>query len=124
MIKIKSTLEIEKIKKSCEIVEETLKLLRRHIQPGVTTIQLDKLTHNFIIERGATPAFLNYRGYPATICVSINECVVHGIPNNRRLKEGDIIGVDVGVKFQGYYGDAAITVGVGEISKEAKEIME
>jgi len=124
LIKIKSAVEIDKIRKSCEIVAETLKMLRRHIQPGVTTIELDKLAHNFIIERGATPAFLNYRGYPATICASINECVVHGIPNNRKLKEGDIIGIDVGVKFQGYYGDAAITVGVGEISKEAKEIMD
>jgi len=124
LIKIKSAVEIDKIRKSCEIVAETLKLLKRHIQPGVTTIELDKIAYDFIIKKGAIPAFLGYRGYPATICVAINEIVVHGIPDNGKLKEGDIIGVDMGVKFNGYYGDAAITVGVGEISKKAKEIMD
>lgn len=124
MIKIKSAVEIDKIRKSCEIVTETLELLKKHIQPGVTTIKLDKIAYDFIVKKGAIPAFLEYRGYPSTICVAINEVVVHGIPDNRKLKEGDIIGIDVGVKFNGYYGDAAITVGVGEISKNAKRLID
>lgn len=124
MIKIKSPIEIEKINKACKIVANTLETVKKYIQPEITTAQLDQLAYNFIIEQGATPAFLGYRGYPATICASINECVVHGIPNNRKLKEGDIIGIDVGAKFQGYFGDAAITVGVGKISREAKELMD
>ena len=124
MIKIKSSIEIEKMSKACRIVAETLILLKKHVQPGVTTIGLDKIAYDFIIEQGATPAFLGYSGYPATICASVNECVVHGIPNDRKLKEGDIIGIDVGAKIQGYFGDAAITVGVGRISREAKELMD
>jgi len=124
LIKIKSSIEIEKMSKACRIVAETLILLKKHVQPGVTTIGLDKIAYDFIIEQGATPAFLGYSGYPATICASVNECVVHGIPNDRKLKEGDIIGIDVGAKIQGYFGDAAITVGVGRISREAKELMD
>jgi methionyl aminopeptidase len=124
LIKIKSAVEIDKIRKSCEIVVETLELLKKYIQPGVTTIKLDKIAYDFIMKKGAIPAFLGYRGYPATICVAINEVVVHGIPDNRKLKEGDIIGIDVGVKFNEYYGDAAITVGIGEISKNAKRLMD
>jgi methionyl aminopeptidase len=124
MIKIKSAIGIDKIRKSCEIVAQTLKLLKKYLQPGITTIKLDKIAYDFIIKKGAIPAFLGYRGYPATICVAINEVVVHGIPNNRKLKEGDIIGIDVGVKFNGYYGDAAITVGIGEVSKNAKRLID
>lgn len=124
MIKIKSPAEIDKIKKACDIVIETQELLKKHIVPEITTVQLDKLAYDFIVNKSAIPAFLGYNGYPATICASINDCVVHGVPNNKKLKKGDIISVDVGVKFDGYFGDAAFTMGVGEISNDAEKLLD
>ena len=124
MIIIKSLREIELLRKSNIIVAEVLKKLKGMITPGVTTKELDQVAEDWIRSRGGIPAFKGYRGYPATLCTSINEEVVHGIPSQRKLKEGDIISIDVGVNFKGYFGDAAMTFPVGEIDEEAKRLME
>lgn len=106
------------------IVADTLQELAGAIRPGITTIQLDTLARQYIQKSGARPAFLGYHGFPATICTSLNEEVVHGIPGLRRLKAGDIISIDVGVFYKGYYGDAAATFPVGEVSPLAKRLLE
>jgi len=124
VIIIKSLREIELLRKSNIIVAEVLKKLKGMITPGVTTKELDQVAEDWIRSRGGIPAFKGYRGYPATLCTSINEEVVHGIPSQRKLKEGDIISIDVGVNFKGYFGDAAMTFPVGEIDEEAKRLME
>jgi methionyl aminopeptidase len=124
MVIIKSPREIEHLKKSNVIVAEVFEKLKEMIVPGVTTKELDQVAEEYILEKGARPAFKGYRGFPATLCISINEEVVHGIPNQRRLKEGDIVSIDVGVNFIGYFGDAAITLPVGEIDPEAKRLLE
>jgi methionyl aminopeptidase len=124
MIIIKSPREIEHLKKSNVIVAEVFEKLKEMIAPGVTTKELDQVAEEYILQKGARPAFKGYRGFPATLCISINEEVVHGIPNQRRLKEGDIVSIDVGVNFIGYFGDAAITLPVGEIDPEAKRLLE
>jgi len=105
------------------LVAQTLEALKGLISPGVTTEELDRFAEEFIRERGGIPAFKGYRGYPKTLCVSVNEEVVHGIPDKRRLKEGDIVSLDLGVVIDGYYGDAAITVAVGEVSEVAKRLI-
>lgn len=123
MIYLKSQREIEKIRKSCQLVAQTLEALKELIKPGVTTEELDRFAEEFIRRKGGIPAFKGYRGYPKTLCVSVNEEVVHGIPDKRRLKEGDIVSLDLGVVIDGYYGDAAITVAVGEVSELAKRLI-
>jgi methionyl aminopeptidase len=105
-------------------VARTLDMLGREIRPGVTTAALDRLAETFIRDHGGRPAFKGYRGFPATICPSVNEEVVHAIPGPRRLSDGDMIGVDVGVEMNGYYGDSARTFAVGEVSAEAKRLMQ
>jgi methionyl aminopeptidase len=115
MIILKSKSEIEKMAVACHIVAEVLELLVHAVRPGLTTLELDALAERNIRARGAVPAFKGYRGFPNTLCVSINEQVVHGIPSKRRLRAGDIIGLDLGAKWEGYYGDAAVTVPVGQI---------
>ena len=124
MIIIKSPREIEQLKRSNAIVAEVFRKLEGMIVPGVTTRELDEVAEDYIRFKGARPAFKGYRGFPASLCTSINEEVVHGIPGQRRLKEGDIIGLDVGVNYQGYFGDAAITFPVGEVDAEAKRLLE
>jgi len=124
VIIIKSPREIEQLKKSNLIVAEVFQELRRMVAPGVMTRELDQVAGEIILSKGATPAFKGYRNYPATLCVSINEEVVHGIPGPRKLKEGDIVSIDVGVILQGYFGDAAITFPVGEIDQGAKRLLE
>jgi methionyl aminopeptidase len=124
MIIIKSSREIEQLKKSNAIVAEVFEKLKRMISPGVTTKELDEVAEEYILSKGARPAFKGYRGFPATLCISINEEVVHGIPSQRRLKGGDIVSLDVGVNFVGYFGDAAITLPVGEIDPEAKRLLD
>ncbi len=124
MIVLKSPAEIAKMRKACAIVAETLLKLEEAARPGVTTQDLDRLAEEALHAAGATPAFKGYRGYPAVLCVSINSEVVHGIPSPRRvLKEGDIVGLDFGAIVDGYYGDSAITVGVGRVSPEAERLM-
>ena len=124
MIIIKSSREIEQLKKSNAIVAEVFEKLKGMIHPGVTTKELDEVAEEYILLKGARPAFKGYRGFPATLCISINEEVVHGIPSQRQLKEGDIVSLDVGVNFVGYFGDAAVTLPVGEIDPEAKRLLE
>ena len=124
MISIKSEREISLMKKAGNIVYRTHKYLEPYIKPGVTTKELDKLAYDFIISQDATPSFLNYEGYPASICTSINEEVVHGIPSNRKLKNGDIIGIDIGACYQGYHGDSAWSYIVGSVSREKAYLLE
>jgi methionyl aminopeptidase len=115
--------EIEKIRVSAQLVAMTLRELGRAVRPGITTAELDRLAETFIRDHGAKPAFKGYRGFPASICSSVNEEVVHGMPGPRTLCEGDIIGIDVGAEKDGYFGDSAFTFPVGETSDEARNLM-
>lgn len=124
VIIIKSPREIEHLKRSSAIVAEVFQELKKVIEPGITTHELDQMTEKIILSRGATPAFKGYRGFPASLCVSINEEIVHGIPGQRKVKEGDIVSLDVGVNLNGYFGDGAITLPVGEVDREAKRLLE
>ncbi len=124
MIIRKSKDEIAIMRHAGRIVAETLRLVETKIRPGVETIELDRIAENFIRKSGASPAFKGYRGFPASICASPNEVVVHGIPGQRRLKEGDIISIDVGAEYSGYYGDAAATFPVGQISEQAQQLID
>jgi len=124
MIVLKSKREIEVIRTNGRIVAQTLKIIGENIKPGIKTKELDRLAKEFLKQSQAQPAFFGYRGFPANICVSINEEVVHGIPKERELKEGDIVSVDIGVLKNGYYADAAYTFAVGEISDEALKLIE
>jgi len=119
----KSWGELQKMHRACRIVVQTLEELARAAVPGVATKELDRVAREHITKAGAKPAFLGYRGYPATLCISINEEVVHGIPGDRRLKDGDIVGLDLGCVVDGFFGDAARTVGVGRISEQAGRLM-
>ncbi len=123
MIILKTPEEIEIMAQASKLVAETLEALKKEIRPGVTTEQLDRFAEEFIIARGGRPAFKGYRNYPKTLCASVNEQVVHGIPSNRPLKEGDIVGLDLGAIVDGFYGDAAMTVAVGAVSPEAARLM-
>jgi methionyl aminopeptidase len=123
MIILKSKSEIDKMRVACRVVAEVLQELVRLARPGVSTLELDAFAEKSIRARGAVPAFKGYRGFPKTLCVSVNEQVVHGIPSKRRLKEGDIVGLDLGAKWDGYYGDAAITIPVGNITSRAESLL-
>lgn len=129
MILIKSRSEIEYIRESCKIVAETLQLMKRYTKPGVTTLELDKIAEDYIRSNDARPAFKGYSqagsfDFPGTICSSVDDEVVHGIPGNRVLQEGEILSVDVGVEKKGYFGDAAVTIAVGNISDTKQKLME
>jgi methionyl aminopeptidase len=124
MIELKSEREIRIIRENGRIVALTLSYLKEKIKPGIKTIELDKLAEEFIVKKNAIPAFKGYRGYPGNICASVNNEVVHGIPGERVLKEGEIISVDVGVLKNGFYADGAWTFPVGEISNQAKKLLE
>jgi methionyl aminopeptidase len=119
----KSWAELQKMHRACGIVVDTLDALEEAAVPGVVTKELDRIARERIERAGARPAFLGYRGYPATLCISINEEVVHGIPGPRKLQEGDIVGLDLGCVVDGFFGDAARTVAVGKISDEARRLM-
>jgi methionyl aminopeptidase len=123
MIILKSLPEIEKMRKSNAIVAEILEELRKKIRPGVKTIELDRLSEDLALKKGARPAFKGYRGYPYSLCTSVNSEVVHGMPSERELKEGDIVSLDFGILNDGYYGDAAVTVPVGEITSGARKLL-
>jgi len=116
--------EVEAIRAAAQLVARTLQLMRREVRPGVTTATLDRLAEEFIRGQGGRPSFKGYRGFPASICASVNDEVVHGIPGPRTLREGDIIGVDVGVELEGFHGDAAWTFAVGEVSPEAARLLQ
>jgi len=123
MIHLRTNEEIALLKENALIVSKTLAEVGKHIAPGVTTLELDKLAETFIRDHGAIPAFLGYNGFPNTLCLSVNEVVVHGIPSDYRLQEGDIISVDCGTHYKGYFGDSAYTFGVGEIDKASAQLM-
>lgn len=123
MIILKSRREVEKMAVACRIVAEVLHDLTQVVRPGMTTLELDVLAEHGIRERGALPAFKGYRGFPNSLCVSINEQVVHGIPSKRRLKPGDIVGLDLGAKWEGYYGDAAVTVPIGQVPPDVEVLI-
>src|SRR5205085_8273767 len=124
MIQIHDLDELELIRASAEIVGRCLLALSREVRPGVTTLELDRIAEKFIRDSGGEPAFKGYRGFPASICASINEEVVHGIPSSKRfLREGDIISLDIGVKRQGFFGDAARTFPVGDVSSTALRLL-
>ena len=124
MITIKSPREIELMEKAGEIVDNTHNYLKEYIKPGITTKELDRLAEEFILNSGATPSFKNLYGFPGCICISINEEVVHGIPGNRKLENGDIVTLDIGACYKGYHGDSAWTYAVGQISEEKAKLME
>ena len=124
MISIKSPREIELLRVAGEITGSTHNYLKPYIKAGITTKELDRLAEEYIRSRGATPSFKGYDGFPGSICASINEEVVHGIPSNRKLKEGDIITLDIGACYKGYHGDSAWTYAVGKITDEKKKLME
>ncbi|HHV44242.1 MAG TPA: type I methionyl aminopeptidase [Firmicutes bacterium] len=124
MIVLKSDRAIAAMRKAGRIVAEVQAKIAEAIRPGVSTLELDQLAEDYLRSCGAAPSFKGYRGYPKSICASINEEVVHGIPGERRLKEGDIISIDVGAYIDGYHGDATRTYGVGEISPEAQRLIE
>ena len=123
MIVLKSPAEIDKMSQAGKIVANALVELKQLVKPGVTTQELDMFAEKFILNRGAKPAFKGYRNFPASLCTSVNEQVVHGIPSKRILREGDIIGMDLGAIVDGYYGDAAITVPVGKIDPEIEQLL-
>lgn len=123
MIILKTPEEIEVMAKASKLVAETLQFLKPRIRPGVVTDELDRLAEEFIRARGGKPAFKGYRSYPKTLCISVNDQVVHGIPSKRTLKEGDIVGLDLGAIVEGFYGDSAMTVPVGIIDAKAAELL-
>lgn len=123
MIQLKNRAEIAGIKDSCAILTEAFHALGELIAPGITTGHLDRLAHDFIKQRGARPSFLGYMGYPASVCVSVNEEVIHGIPGKRRLKEGDIVSLDLGVEYKGYYSDMAYTFALDSVSPERRKLV-
>ena len=124
MISIKSPREQELMRIAGEIVGDTHKYLIPYLKPGITTKKIDELARDYIISRGATPSCYHYEGYPANICISINEEVVHGIASSRKLREGDIISLDICAWYKGYHGDSAWTYPVGKITDEKKQLLE
>lgn len=122
-IHLKSPEEIEIIRENGQIVAQTLLMLEKMIVPGISTLKLDRMAEEFIRDHQATPSFKGYHGFPSSVCCSVNDQVVHGIPNAKKLREGDIITLDVGVYKNGYHGDSAITVPVGNVSTEAQQLM-
>ncbi len=124
MITIKNEREIELMRHAGMLVSLTHQYLKKFIKPGITTKELDKLAHDFMIKNGGTPTQIGYEGYPCATCVSVNDTVVHGIPGNEKLKDGDIVTIDMVIGYKGYQGDAAWTYTVGEITDDKKYLME
>jgi len=124
MICVKTERELEIMRRACKITAAARALAGEMVRPGVTTGEIDKAVHDFIVSQGAKPSFLHYQGYPASACISVNEVVIHGIPGSRVLKEGDIVSVDVGAYWQGFHGDCAATFACGNISQEAQRLID
>lgn len=123
MIVLRTAKEIDMMRKACQISAEALQLAGEMVRPGITTYEIDQIAYRYIKKQGAEPNFLNYNGFPATACISINDEVIHGIPSKKRvLKEGDIVSIDLGAKVNGYNGDNAATFACGVISDEAKRL--
>ena len=123
MVILKLPDEIDKMRGSNQIVAEILSMLKERVKPGITTAELDRVSEELARKKGAKPAFKGYKGYPFSLCISVNSEVVHGMPSNRVLIGGDIVSLDYGVYYKGYYGDAAVTVPVGPVSEEAKKLI-
>lgn len=123
-ISLKSDEEVEQLRESANVLSQLLAEIGKRVAPGVTTISLDKLAYDFIHDHGGTPAFLNYHGFPFSLCISVNDQVVHGFPSNYALKDGDIVSVDGGVNLKGFISDSAYTFAVGEISEEAQLLLD
>jgi methionyl aminopeptidase len=124
MIICKSETELKLMRKAGRIVAETHRLLANSIQPGITTKELDQIAEDYIHSQGAIPSFKGYNGFPGSICASVNDELVHGIPGQRKLNEGDIISIDIGAQYQGYHGDSAWTYPVGRVSETAQKLLE
>ena len=125
MIAVKSDRELEVMRKACQITAAARKLAGDMIRPGISTGEIDKAVHDFILSQGAKPSFLGYSGYPGSVCISVNEQVIHGIPDRKhKLKEGDIVSIDVGAYFHGFHGDCAATFPCGKISEEAQQLID
>jgi methionyl aminopeptidase len=122
--RLKRPEQIDKMREAGQIVADTLRLMRSAIEPGITTRELDSIAEKNIRRHGATPSYKGYRGFPASICASVNTVIVHGIPDDTTLQEGDVISVDVGAKYRGFHGDATISVGVGTVDSEAQRLMD
>ena len=124
MIELKTQEEVELLRENNLLVSATLAEIGKHIKPGITTLELDKIGEEFIRSHGAVPGFLGYDGYPNSLCISVNEQIVHGIPSKYVLKEGDIVSVDCGTVMKGFYGDSAYTFAVGEIAEDVKQLLD
>ena len=125
MIVLKTGRELKVMREACRISAEALRLAGNAVEPGVTTAEIDRIAEKFILSQGAVPNFKNYQGYPATACISINNEVIHGIPSKKRvIKSGDIVSIDLGAKFDGYHGDNAATFACGDITDEAKRLID
>ena len=124
MIVLRSKDEIGQIRQAGKILARTLEKLKKHAKPGIQTKELDEIAREEIIKRNGYPAFKGYKGFPGNICTSVNETVVHGIPSDKKLRDGDIVSIDVGVRFRDYYADGAITVGVGKTGETADRLIE
>ncbi len=123
MIRVKTPKEIDLMRAAGEITAAARSLAGKMVSPGVTTLEIDKAVHDYIVSRGAYPTFLGYGGYPASVCISINDVVIHGIPDSRVIQEGDIVSIDVGATKDGYVGDCAATFAAGKISQEAERLI-
>jgi len=123
VIRLKNQAQLGKIRESCQLLSALFVDLTPRVKEGVSTAELDEAARSFIVAHGGRPAFLDYEGYPKSLCVSVNEEVIHGIPGKRRLKEGDIVGLDCGIDLDGHFSDAALTLPVGKVSEEAAALM-
>ncbi len=124
MINIKNQNQIDNIRKSCHLLADTFEFLEQHIGEGVTTLELDKMVNDFICKGGGMPSFLGYNGFPGAICSSVNDTVIHGIPNSLKLKNGDIVGIDIGINLNGYFSDRAMTYSIGQVDENVRQLLE
>ncbi len=124
MIYIKNEQELDAMRQACKITAAARALAGEMVRPGITTKQIDKAVHDYIVKQGAKPSFLHYHGYPASVCISVNDTVIHGIPGGYTLKEGDIVSVDVGAYYKGFHGDCAATFPCGRISADAQRLID
>ena len=124
MITIKNERELESMRQACQITARARALAGEMVKPGVSTREIDKAVHDYIVAQGAKPSFLDYNGFPASVCISVNDCVIHGIPGGYTLKEGDIVSIDVGALYEGFHGDCAATFPCGAISTEAQRLID
>ena len=124
MVVLKTTKELTAMAEACKLSAQALQVGGAAVEPGITTREIDHIIKKFITSQGATPSFLGYGGFPGSACISINEVVIHGIPDSRKIQEGDIVSIDVGACYNGYHGDNAATFAAGEISPEARKLMD